>query len=109
MQPMSIPGRPALPGTDAPGAPTPMPGAPTPPMPGLPDTPFQPPRVPGTGETVPRPMAPDTNIPDTGETVPRPDMPDPGAAPTPNDDGGFVPTRAPNDDFPVVTPVPAPA
>lgn len=110
-----LPGRPSLPGTDIPGIPAPMPGQPTLPGTGMPDTPYQPPQVPGmpgrpdTGETVPRPNMPDTNIPDTGPTVPRPDLPDPGVPTSPGDGGSVVPQRDPNDDFPVVTPVPAPA
>lgn len=106
-----MPGRPALPGTDLPGAPTPTPGLPTPAVPGLPDTPYQTPRVPDTGETVPRPMMPDTNIPDTGETVPRPGLPDPGAPASPDDESGFADPGGAGDvtDTTTLIPVPAPA
>ncbi len=109
-----MPGRPALPGTDIPGAPMSIPGTSLPPTPGLPDTPFRTPMPgvgPDTGETVPRPMTPDTNIPDTGETVPRPHMPDPGAPATPNDESGFADPGGAGDaaDTTTLVPVPAPA
>lgn len=95
-----MPGRPALPGTDLPGAPTSIPYQP--PMPGT---------GPDTGETVPRPMMPDTNIPDTGETVPRPGLPDPGAPASPDDESGFADPGGAGDatDTTTLVPVPAPA